>query len=60
MPHQTRISTLEAALMIVIAVVAVLLLVAALAPILDLIGDGFKLLAAVFSGDLSGIGSLIK
>lgn len=59
MPHQTRISTLEAALMIIIAVVAVLLLVAALSPILGLIIDGIKLVGALLSGDVAAIGSLL-
>lgn len=56
---QTR-STLEYMLIAIVVFASVLTLLAALWPILGLIMDGFKLLSAVFSGDLSGIGSLIK
>lgn len=59
MPHQTRISTLEYALMIVVAVAGVLVLVAALSPIFSLIIDGFKLASALLSGDTAAIGSLL-
>lgn len=59
MPGPQSLSTLEYAMVAVIVCVGVVTLFFALAPILELILDGFKLLAAVFSGDLSGIGSLV-
>jgi uncharacterized paraquat-inducible protein A len=59
MHHQTRMSTLEAALMIVVAVAGVLVLAAALVPIFGLIVDGAKLANALLSGDAATIGSLL-
>jgi hypothetical protein len=59
MPRHTNISTLEYALMIIVAIAGVCVLVAALSPILGLIIDGIKLTSALLNGDANAIGSLL-